>query len=260
MSILTLKSYGGGPYAHIRKTRVGYSCFDADKDEIANDIKGRLKKYMDGHMNDPSHPMGRSFWPGLDGTGVPASESPLAHRELFLSRTGDINGCINEEGMKDILYTIGMELEICGQSVAAGVIKAMDKGGTNCTTWPEYLNSMFAVGPVSDSGAPDPTETQAQASAASTETLPPGVIKLPFGWGYRFPDGTIRKNLPIEKQSFIPGSDLSALSYQVATVPKGSVATAPEKQSNTLLYVALAGIPVLGYFLWRTLRPSYVMV
>jgi len=154
--------------------RVGFSCLSHDSNEIAQTIRQKLKNYMNGFMNDPSRTdgLGRASWPGRSGEPVEAWDSPLAHRKFFEWRAGGAD-CISEEPMKAMLYDIGMELTICSKSVAAALIHTMDKGGDdNCTYWPEYLNSMFAMGPVSDSGAPDPTEPGGPSSDAPTSTEP----------------------------------------------------------------------------------------
>lgn len=140
------------------RTIVGYSCVDHDEKEIENDIKGRIKDHLNSFMNDPTRTdgLGRSSWPGVDGTPGDAGNSPLAHRKFFHYRGGE---CMPVSNVADILYEVGMELTICGKSVAEGLVHAMDKkGDESCVTWPEYLNSMFSIGPVSDTGAPDPTE------------------------------------------------------------------------------------------------------
>jgi len=146
------------------------------KADIAQELRQKLKDYMNGFMNDPSRTdgLGRDSWPGVDGTPGQAWDSPLAHRKFFEWRAG-VGGCIDKAAMNGILSDISMDTSICAQSVAEGLINTMNKpgGDDGCTSWPEYLNSMFHVGPVSDSGAPDPTDGVDGAAPADGGTTTP---------------------------------------------------------------------------------------
>lgn len=145
---------------------------DGLKRDLNDLLHSRLKSYMQGFMNDPSHtgadgsPPGRSSWPLPDGSptdGVTTDvwDSPLGHRKFFEWRARGSGGVLTKGTMEDTLNAIGVDLSVCGKSVAEGLMHAMTKSGDDGhTTWPEYLNSMFRVGPASDSKAPDPTVAQ----------------------------------------------------------------------------------------------------
>lgn len=145
---------------------------------VKQDLLQHLKDYMQGFLNDPAHkgssdgsPDGRASWPDAVGNPTDAWNSPLAHRKLFEWRAGGPGGRLNADGVRALLDAIGVDQTICSTSVADGIIHGMDKGADdNLTTWEEYLNSIFHIGPVADVPTLDPTVAQI---AAETGSPPP---------------------------------------------------------------------------------------
>ncbi len=131
-----------------------------------------------GHTGADGSPKGRSSWPDAHGNPTDAWGSPLAHRKFFEWRAGGPGGVVNADGMRALLDAIGVDQTVCSKSVADGIIHGMDKGGDdNITTWPEYLNSIFSIGPVADVPTVDPTDAQIVAEGGT----PTGSPRKPGG-------------------------------------------------------------------------------
>ncbi len=167
---------------HVGADDAGGTDCATNADKVRRDVKDELlqhlKDYMQGFMNDPAHkssadgsPDGRVFWPDAAGNPTDAWGSPLAHRKLFEWRAGGPGGRIDADGARAFLAAIGMPQTVCSTSVAEGIIHQMDKGGDdNLTTWDEYLNSMFSIGPVADTPTVDPTIAQIVAEGGALPT------------------------------------------------------------------------------------------
>ncbi len=156
----------------------GYDGCSADS--VGVEVRRRLNDYMT-FMNDPAlntperiaagYPETRATWPAADGSPTDAQSSPLAHRRFFDWQVRSSGGrsasgaeCMDVGALRNLLSAIGMDLTVScvgtSHDVAEGIAHGMDKGGDDdCVTWPEYLNSMFGIGPVADVPTTDPTES-----------------------------------------------------------------------------------------------------
>lgn len=158
------------------------------RSEVRQELMQHLKDYMHGFMDDAAYvskgdePSGRASWPDKDGNPTDAWNSPLAHRKFFEWRAGGPGAGIDADGVRALLDSIGVDQTICSTSVADGIIHGMDKGADdNVTKWPEYLNSIFRLGPVADTPSEDPTIAQLAAEGTPATPAPSGGGRMFLG-------------------------------------------------------------------------------
>lgn len=135
-------------------------CYDGPssiKAQVQSEVEDHFRNYFRAKIRD--YGLKGDSWKRVDGTlTTDPWEAPEAHRIFFNARLNGEGDCLSYDHVWNLLADIGVDQEVCGQSVVDALLHLMDKSGHNCTTWPEYLNSRFAVGPASDSKAPDPTD------------------------------------------------------------------------------------------------------
>ena len=176
--------------------------------------------------------------------------STASLKSLFNDYDSGSKGCLNKDDLIRLLNDAGVSITkayipVPQGLVADGILDELNTSKTRCLTWEEYK---AGAGVTDEPGSPSTLYVPA-------EVLPAGVVALPpsMGGGYLYPDGTIKRTIePLKKISLVEVSRLSSLksAQSKASVPVAAAA----KPSKVALYAAIVAVPVLGYFLWNTLR------